>query len=247
MGKQRNKRNNFYITMNDFNPHSRLASFYRYFYLVTDLPNNLCTYFWKLLFAFIWFPLVWPAMLINYLNKKIVLEYNTHNEYDKNWRILSTEKRCRYLKRHNALENGNGALLTLLILFIGVFTCYYITFNCSAIFFNIDIFKSIGVICGALIIYGTGLLVVFTAIAYFVIGIDIVRLFSKVKKVLTQEELDALQAKKDAEHEAMCERDRYRAANPNFIILTWRWIVAFKERNCPLITWEYNKFNNKNK
>jgi hypothetical protein len=50
---------------NGLDPHSTLASLYRYFYLEAELPNNLCSYFWKLAIMFVSLPFVWMALIIN--------------------------------------------------------------------------------------------------------------------------------------------------------------------------------------
>ena len=56
----------------------------------------------------------------------------------------------------------------------------------------------------------------------------------------SEEEKDAKWEKELAEERA---KRLKREANPSFLTLMWRWIVAFKEKNCPLITWDYTKDN----
>lgn len=47
------------------NIHSTLAKFYRAFWNKTELPNNLCSYFWSLLIAFVFLPFTFPAVILN--------------------------------------------------------------------------------------------------------------------------------------------------------------------------------------
>ena len=36
------------------------------------------------------------------------------------------------------------------------------------------------------------------------------------------------------------EKSQHRADNPYLITLFWRGLVAFKDKNCPVITWDYD-------
>ncbi len=66
------------------NSESKTAAFYRYYYAATEMPRNFCDYFWSLLFAFLTFPVVWPAIAYNIFYKRIAKNswgYSVHYRF----------------------------------------------------------------------------------------------------------------------------------------------------------------------
>lgn len=238
--------------MSKLNPHSNLASFYRYFYLRETLPNNLCNYFWGLVFAFSCFPFVWIAMLINRYKKIIsydetpvnIFEYYEDEKGCNKSKIIGTKKKDEYeVQRFSQTPTGYGFAFTFFAILIGVLTSglslkagYDFSFMHS---FSLPLF-----------FVKLYLLGVFSAIIVIILFILIVELhvfLYSFKKELTLEELLLREEKKTIKMNKRWEKERNREVNPNFLTLTWRWIVAFKEKNCPIITWDYDNDNNTNK
>ena len=58
---------------------------------------------------------------------------------------------------------------------------------------------------------------------------------------MTQEEKDERKRKELEEFEKYKADKQHKLDNPNFIMLTWKALVAFKEKNCPVITWDRNE------
>lgn len=234
--------------LNTFNPHSSLASFYRYFYLVETTPNNLCDYFWKLLIALICFPFVWPAMAINRYNKVVWFDTALYNiwEYDEvaGHNICRGEKplnryRIRVSQSHTT---AIGALYSLVFFIAGIFSS-----GVLYKFFHIDLLTNGNPNVSfhlLYMLYITGVICIFSSIGLFFIIVAVCRFLSKFKKQLSQEEKEALylaNEKRYVERSKRCqERRARRQANPNFIILLFRWFKAIKEKNCPIIEWDYD-------
>ena len=60
----------------------------------------------------------------------------------------------------------------------------------------------------------------------------------EIKKKLTAEEShekEMLKINRDI------EKGKYRRENPSILTLACKRLVAFKEKNCPMITWDYTK------
>lgn len=214
--------------MNNLNPHSRLASFYRYFYLTGDLPNNLCNYFWGLIVAFVCFPFVWTSIFLNYLTDKIC--------------YLPTIN--RYCVGYKPLPTPVGLVFNIFIFIIGCvgFKLLGFIFSQTIMFFLLD---HMFVVSALIFLYFLGLITILVVVVVFNIIVGLVRFATSFKKKLTEEELRLQEEKETQKYTEYWANKRKKEANPNFLVLTWRWLVAFKEKNCPIITWDYD--NNKKK
>lgn len=209
------------------NPHTKLASFYRYFYMTEKLPNNLCTYFWGLMLAFILTPLTWLAMLHNRIYNPI--KKKTYTYEDKTTYYYDTP--------YKPVATAFGLGFTLLAFCIGAVTL--ISFGKLTGIDTRNFIGSSSVILGCIKIYAIGLLTVFGTIALFYLLMAIWRLIPKKEpKKETDEEY---YARRKAENKAEMERRIYKENNPTIFTLAWKWLVAFKEKNCPIITWDYTK------
>lgn len=211
------------------NPHSNLASFYRYFYMTENLPNNLCNYFWGLLFAFVCLPFVWTAMLLNRILTPIKLK-----EYDMG---EGEKKKYGYSKPYNPFTTGFGVIFTTMIIVIGMVTLRILlgkTFGHNGDGLNVFGTSPYAII---LYLYCVGLLTVLGGVVTFLILMFLWRLLPNKTPETDEEFYAKLTAKSQIEK----ERIERRRTNPSFLVLTWRWLVAFKEKNCPLITWDYTK------
>jgi hypothetical protein len=208
------------------NPHSRLASFYRYFYMTENLPNNLCNYFWGLMLAFVCLPFVWLAMLINYINHPI-----KRKEYQEDGKII-----YYYDTPFEPCATGYGIIFTFINLIIGIATIELISklgISTATLTFGLTNIKLL------FYIYGVGILAIASSIGLFFGYMALMRLIpDKKEKELTDEEY---WAKRDAEDIKERERREYKLNNPSLITLAWRWLKAFKEKNCPMIDWDYSK------
>ncbi len=215
--------------MNKMNPHTNLASFYRYFYLTKDLPNNLCNYFWGLIFAMICFPFVWMAMAINRVNNKISYVFDTYAHFE-NGEFIEHRKRYYYRVGFNPISTGIGILFTFMTVIIGLCT--------SKVLISIFIIAQLGVISSLQVVlitmYFIGVISIGAAIGLFHGIMALIRLIPN--KPLSDEERHQKRMKELEENH---KRKLYREANPSFLTLTWRWVVSFKQKNCPIITWDY--------
>lgn len=210
------------------NPHTNLASFYRYFYMREQLPNNLCNYFWNLIFAFICLPFVWTAMLLNRILTPIKLK-----EYDMG---EGEKKKYYYSTPYDPIKTGYGIVFTFLLLIIGgvmLRLVYGKTLEHGNV---IDAFGT-SAYARLLYVYCVGILTVLCGVTAFFILMFLWRMLPK-KAPETDEEYEA---RRTAENQKDRERMERRRTNPSFIVLTWRWIVAFKEKNCPMLEWDYTK------
>ena len=220
--------------MNDLNPYSRLASFYRYFYITGSLPNNLCSYFWSLLFAFVTLPFVWTAVFINRFNKRIVFKTYTYGETGK------YETRKYYDVDSDRVNTLYGLVFTFLAFLLGVITLG-LTQKVTGI--NLDVlsfgFKNW---IAMFYLYGIGIVTAFASVGLFFIVMALIRLIPTPPELTDEEYYVMLKKRSQKQFEKM----EYKRLNPSFLTLTGRWLVAFKEKNCPLITWDYEKKPNGN-
>lgn len=207
------------------NPHSKLASFYRYFYLTEKLPNNLCNYCWGLVLAIICTPFVWPAIAINMFNKEIYL-YE-----DKQFQMYSV--------RGKKTATSMGIVFSFFILVIGAVTIILLE--------KMDIINHVHAknLSFLFILYLVGISTVAFSILMFYFFVAITRIIDSFKNELTEDEREAKYLAENRRYAEKYEKDwenkKYREANPRFYTLMWRWIVAIKEKNCPMITWDYTK------
>lgn len=207
------------------NPHSKLASFYRYFYMEENLPNNLCNYVWSLLFAFACTPLTWLAMLHNRI----------YNPIRKEKRVNYMGQLMYYYKTpYKPIQTGVGIIFSFLAFMIGA-----VTLKIFEHISKVEIIRPSEILLGCIKIYGVGILTVFTSIALFYGLMFLWRLIPKKKE--KEETNEEFHARMDARNKAEMERRIYKENNPSFLTLVWRWLVAFKEKNCPMITWDYTK------
>jgi hypothetical protein len=234
--------------MNNFNPHSRLASFYRYFYLTSSLPNNLCNYFWGLTLAVILLPFVWIALAINRYHNIIKFDTTQINTWKYDEKGNSTKSGSKPLNEYRVYEwNRHSTSMGLLFTFFSI----VIGFIVGAILFKglgVDLMPKEyvhgGFVC-VTILYIIGLISGFSLFILGLLSISLVRLLSSFQKEKTQEEEEAENAKYIAKNEADAKKRLYRRNNPYFIVLAWRYLVALKEKRCPIITWNYDEPVNK--
>lgn len=187
---------------------SPLAHFYCLFYDKTILPNNLCTYFWKLLIGIICAPLLLPTLILNYF---FGVYYN---------------KNKKQYESGNILPNGLGLLFHVVIIICGGFVSVFLygeilakSLSLCAIYFN-GILLILGVVCIILLIIKT---VQYTY-------------NRQPKKQLSDEE-------QHQEYLKLMEKLRIADVKKksSFLYIMKHTIIAWKEKNCPLITWENEK------
>jgi amino acid transporter len=212
------------------NIHNNLASLYRYFYLTSELPNNLCSYFWKLLIAIVCTPLVLPSLLLNrYGSNTFVLKtYVDHNGNE-----------CSdYRKYNESVPTGVGLLLNVVITMVGGLMIALLTWIGLL---DKDFGNNFPVIMQILTIFGFGLATIVTVILS-VLGIG--NAWNKIEdmnKPKTQEEWDRFWNKEEEKDKAKRLKLIEKEKNPGFFKILWARIKAAKEKNCPIIEWEDKK------
>lgn len=228
------------------NPHSKLALFYRYFYLRTNLPKSLCDYSWSLVLAIICFPFVWSAMLVNHYKNAISLSTNwvwKTSDYvdEQGYTHKNTARKVeetKYFVDFNPLPTFVGVIISFGLIILG--------FIVSAL--GVTVFGLISLMPPnpnwmiAFQFYFMGIFACISGIVLFFIFGFLIRLLPK-KKPLTYAEQEAKELKDQEYFNAMSEKRAktylYRQANPRITTLIWRGLVAFKDKNCPMITWDY--------
>lgn len=221
--------------MNKLNPHGYLASFYRYFYLTDKLPNNLCNYCWSLLIAFLTFPFVWMAVLMNRMSNKIKFNTEKYNHYE-NGEFVDVRPRNRYEVGFNPIQTAYGLLFTFATVMLGAFVFIKLLGNQPAQHQGMGYF-----IKGLFVVYAVGVATIISCVLLYFVYLFIYKFFIKLKKKPTTEEIIARDLRAEEKRKKYWEKVHYREKNPNFIVLFWRYIVALKEKNCPIIEWDYNK------
>ena len=207
------------------NPHSKLASLYRYFYMEETLPNNLCNYFWGLFFAIICLPFTWLAILHN----------RVYNPITKHENKYANKTLHYYTTPFKPLPTALGLIFTVFTFVIGAVTLIIfekITGVNTRAFINQSTIP-----IGVIKMYMIGILGIIGSIGLFNVLIALLRLLPK-KAPETEEEFYARLTKENQRNK---ERMEHKRNNPNIFTLAWRWLVAFKEKNCPLIEWDYTK------
>lgn len=197
------------------NVHSKLAKFYIIFYDKTTLPNNLCAYFWSLLFAFICAPILYPSLIINAL--------------------MSPPHYSEEYKRYSGVglvPNVVGLVLNILILFGGGILTkqfygaeYYPFLPIWKAYVNGIIFT---------IIFSAGIYLLIRLIKFIVTHYP--KRTPKVKKYPSDEEwLKLMEAQEKREQERQLRRKK------SFWYLLKQSFIAWKDKNCPIIEWDTKK------
>ena len=194
------------------NIHGTLAKFYRAFWNDTDLPDNLCSYFWKLVLAFIFLPICFPMMIINALTSPY---YYTDKD---DW------GRSGYKGGWDRSSSLYGALINALIFLIGVGISQGVFGELSK-YMSIWKFYANGVLFSVALILSVALIILLCKAIGSIIP-------KKEEKVLTEEEELADRKKRYDEYlkkEARKQKSLW--------YLTKKMFIAWKDKNCPLIEW----------
>lgn len=203
------------------NPHGLLATYYREFYQTTKLPNNLCSYFWKLVIGIICFPICYPAMAINYAQNPI-----------------------RYDKEDNSWSGGGdiptaiGGLLNLLILLIGLGFSHIVYGNITGYFSlgKLYINGIIGTICVIALIAIT---------AFMVYGVYLLVEYIQERKQNNHESISQEEYNKREVIRQEILKQKELKRQKSLWYLTKKMFFAWKEKNCPIIEWESVNQNQK--
>lgn len=201
------------------NPHGLMARLYRNFYNTGVLPNNLCPYFWKLIFAIIALPFVYPALIINYLDEPFYYEKWYYDEY-------------KSFRGGGNMKIAWGLPINIGLLFVGAWFSKLVYPN---IFEYMAIWKY----------YVNGLIIVVSLVLFFkLLAFAIRKLFpAKPAKEMNEEEWEAHLIEEDKKWELKHQKKRERKERwqRSFVYLTWRAFVAWKDRVCPQIEWKIDK------
>lgn len=201
------------------NVHSRLAKFYILFYDRAFLPNNLCSYFWLLLFAFICTPLCYPAMVVNYLMSPPYYseEYGTY-------------------RNGGYIPTGIGAVLNFLILILG----FWLTLEfygkpyvevlplwkayANGIIYTVSLFISIYLVVNLII---------------FIIKIYPKRVRKEQPELTLEERMKLYEEAEELDRQRRLRRRQRR--EKSFWHILVKYFIAWKDKNCPIIDWETKK------
>lgn len=217
------------------NIHSNLASLYRYFYLTSELPNNLCSYFWKLLIAVVCSPLVLPALLINrYVYNTFVLK--NVESYDRSTGKYTEVQEYRNYNEH--IPTPVGFLLNVLSLLIGGLSIEFFTWIGL---FTKGFGEGWGIPLQLLFIFFMGIATIFSVFFLIYFIFTVWKKIDEIKKPKTPEEWDVYFEKQKVKEEKKRLQKIEREKNPGFFKILWIRLVAFKENNCPRIEWESKK------
>lgn len=216
--------------MTILNPHSRLAFLYRYTYL-KEVPTDGCDYFWKLLLAFFLFPLIWPAILFNHINERI-----WYDDFQK--------------KYHTGLADSNifGLFYNFIILIFGALVIIsleslkvipmngWVTRGDSLLilFYNVGKVYFFGLFLMVTIYY------VAKSFVKFVVYID-----ALIPKKPRETNLEIrLRKIREAEEKKQKIQAKLNSKPSIFKLLRLRY-KAYKDKNCPVLKWDYNNFKPK--
>ena len=210
-----------------------LASFYRYFYAKDTLPNNGCDYFWLLCLGFVLMPFVWPAVLLNMWNNKIILRETTR------WsKELQADVPYTYYYKNSSgfIQTGLGIILNFLLFIIGgLILCFFYKH-----FPSFSIFHLTSAILTTILIYAVGL--GFIGIAYYG-GAYLIKQLAKIepKRPETDEEWSVYYDKQEAKEAKRRTAYIHKQSHPGFFKMIGMRFMSYKEENCPLIEWEETK------
>lgn len=196
------------------NIHGTLARFYRAFWNDPDLPNNLCSYFWKLLFAFILLPLCYPVLIMNNLLNPYY--------YDKG-SAWSSEG---YKGGYDRTSSAYGLLINGLFIVFGLIASQWV--------FGEDVVRYMSIwklyfngLIASLILVATGVMIIYSVLFTQKI------LPKKERKEETDEERIARLKKED---ELYLQKELRK--QKSLWYLTKKMFISWKEKNCPLIEWK---------
>lgn len=194
------------------NIHGTLAKCYRAFWNDTDLPNNLCSYFWKLILAFILTPICYPMIIINSIMSPYY--YREKDEWGNSG----------YSGGWDRGSSAYGGLINALIFIIGVAT--------SQAFYE-------GMInyMPAWKLYANGLLLLallILVVASIIYGCKLIAKIipTKEEKEETEEEIIASRKKR---YEEYFKKEVKKQKSLWYLIK--KMFIAWKDKNCPIIEW----------
>lgn len=201
------------------NVHSRLAKFYILFYDRSYLPNNLCSYFWLLLFAFICTPLCYPAMLANYLISPPYYRHDTQS----------------YSNGGN-VPTGVGVVLSFVIFILGFFLT--LQFYGDSYGHFLPLWKAYvnGIIYTITLCIGILLLV---NLIKFIIKIYPKRVRKEERELSYEERMKLYEEAEELERQRRLRRQERR--HKSFWYILGRYFIAWKDKNCPIIEWKTKK------
>lgn len=196
------------------NIHGTLARFYRAFWNDPDLPNNLCSYFWKLVLAFVLLPICYPMLIINNLCSPYYYEKGN------SW---SSEG---YKGGYNRNSSAYGLLVNVLLVIIGLLVSEWIFGEDSVKYMSI--WK----------VYFNGIIVAISIVTIVLIIIYSTVLIQKLipKKELKEETEEEITARLNKEREAYLKKEAMKQKSLWYLIK--KMFIAWKEKNCPIIEWE---------
>jgi hypothetical protein len=212
------------------NINSNLASLYRYFYLTTELPNNLCTFRQGLLIAMVCIPFVLPALLLNRYVYKTFVQKTYFDEYDKEYTV--------YRKLNNEVPTFIGILIYIGFLGLGGIT---IRFLWWVGILSTEFANEWPVYIQLLIILGFGLGTTFLSVISVLSIFEAWTKIKKIKEPKTQEEWDIFWKKQEEKDKANTLKRIKKEKNPGFWKILCTRIKAIKEKNCPIIEWDNYK------
>jgi len=195
--------------------HNKLAMLYRAFYNKEQLPKDLCSYFWLTLIALILTPFVWPALVIN----KLVAPFK--------WKDVPTWIDDTAVPHYTRSYRSSIPVLLGLV------------FNAALFIIGIPVTK---LFFGDMVSYMSVYKWYLNGIAGVFIFAVIITLFVKLMTYLANrnpksEEQEELEWQLKSEKKRL-KRIKYQQS---FRYLLWQRIKAWKEDNCPILTWEDDK------
>lgn len=194
------------------NPNGLMAKFYSSFYNTLELPNNLCTYFWKTIFALIMSPFVWPIFVLNRFSNKI--DFTQRNEGDYGYQLS------------NRVSVTYGLVMNFILGIIGFLTTICI--------FGQTVGKNMAFYKYYVNGIATTLIIILSIFGYIKLMQSLPK---KEKPVLTEEEEEELYWKNYSKKSEK-QRIRQEKFERSFIYLTYQALKAFKEKVCPIIEWK---------
>jgi hypothetical protein len=198
----------------ELSTHNKLAMLYREFYSKEDLPNNLCNYFWSLLIAVICTPLVWPALIIN----KFLAPFE--------WREGDSFGKYENPYYSRGYRSEVPIILGFLI-------------NCFLFLFGL-LFTEM--FYGNTLQFMSLYKIYFNGVLGIAIGILVITLFVKLITYLANRNPDSDEVRR-AKMDLYYEKQKLKSIKykQSFRYLVFQRIKAWKEQNCPLITWSNTK------